>query len=249
MMWIRIRLMGTLLAATTVVPAPSTAQASSAAADSMITLTDEQVTHYIAVKRELKSYWQTHTALRETAKASGHKREIRMEVSVIKNPIVVQVEVFDYPSLVSKDTALAAIFTKNDFVVSRFEPTRVAVWQGLVGAAVAEALGYVLADDTSSALAKNMALVAKHRQELAAVGDTFQLKLTKIGPPPFGTTKVDTAGATDRIPHAGAEDRFHGRLQLGHGDFSLQEPVQSGIDYAYEPVSLISSQAARRHLA
>jgi len=82
-----------------------------------------------------------------------------------------EVGVFDYPELVKQDTALAAIFVRNDFDPDQFEPTQLAAYSALGILAYDEANGTVLPAE-STPLGKNVALVKAHRHELAAVGVT-----------------------------------------------------------------------------
>ena len=164
-----MKLMRAALAALVAATMPLAAQAVSTAGDSAAApLTAEQLTHYIAVKQALATYWPAHTALLQTARSTGHAPSIRFGMQQL------QVGVFDYPSLVKQDTALAAIFTKSAFAPSQFEPTQVAAFTALLAVVMHEATGSAL-PDTSTVVGKNVVLVTAHRKELAAVGVALQV--------------------------------------------------------------------------
>ena len=167
MMWFKLTKLA--LAAMVGVMSPLAAQASRTAADSAVEtlLSAEQLTHYIAVKKVLGPYWQAHAELLQTAQATGHAPVIQAGMQQL------EIGVFDYPNLVKQDAALAAIFTKNEFAASQFEPTQVAVFKALLALVSHEATGAAL-PAASTMLGKNVVLVKAHREELEAVGVALQ---------------------------------------------------------------------------
>lgn len=90
------------------------------------------------MKQALIPYWQAHTALLRTDRATGHAPVIRAGMQQVR------IGVFDYANLVEQDTALDAIFTKNDFPALKFEPTQVAVFTALLALVAHEAAGAAL---------------------------------------------------------------------------------------------------------
>ena len=136
-------------------------------ADSATAVTDEQLTHYIAVKKALSAFWPAHKDLLKTAQASSHSPEIQIGQQKMK------IGVFDYPALVKQDTALAAIFTANKFAPEQFEPTQVAVFQA-VGAIVISTASNAALPANTTVLGKNVELVKPHQDELKAVGIALQ---------------------------------------------------------------------------
>ncbi|MHB2034934.1 MAG: hypothetical protein ACYCVE_16430 [Gemmatimonadaceae bacterium] len=122
-----------------------------------------QLAHYIAVKRALGPYWQAHQAFMQKAQAGGHNVPVQYQGQRVA------VGVFDYPSLVKQDTALAAIFTSNHLAPELFEPVQVAVYHALLAVVYGRAIGATAPDGTTP-LGRNAALVAAHQAELAAVG-------------------------------------------------------------------------------
>ena len=154
------------------VPASQPAQQSSgggaAATTADAALTEADLLGYIAVKKALAAYWTdpAHAALRTTASATGHSRTVQFGSQRF------QFGVYDYPSLVPQDTALATLFAANHFTPEQFEPTQTAAWQA-VGMALVE-MGAKATNTPlpamSAVLAQNVALVEAHRTELTAVG-------------------------------------------------------------------------------
>ena len=90
-----------------------------------VALTEELFTHYLALKKDLKEFWETHAVLLDSARAHADNPVIEVVPKGVKVPgrRIVQVEIFDYVALVSKDTALNGIFKKNDFRPEQFWPT------------------------------------------------------------------------------------------------------------------------------
>lgn len=133
-------------------------------------LTTEQLTTYIAVKQALSIYWQdtTHAALLQTAQSTAHSPTVSIGGQQFP------VGVFDYPALVTQDTALATIFTQHHLAPTQFEPTQVAVFHALGMIAFANAGGGALPASTT-VLGQNIALVKPQQQALAAVGVALQV--------------------------------------------------------------------------
>jgi hypothetical protein len=165
MRWMKIS--GLALVAAIGMHAPAAAQvqsgsnASNSAKDSL--LTAEQLARYMAVKQALGPYWGSHPDLLQTARSTAHN----FVVSVPGGQL--PVGVFDYPALVKQDTALAAIFSTNQFAPTQFAPTQVSVNEALGLLAYHTAQGTAL-PASSTVGGKNIQLVHQSLMELAAAG-------------------------------------------------------------------------------
>ena len=152
--------------------APTHMPALAAAVDSTATvaLTDKQLAQYIAVKKALGAFWgaPANAELLKSAKSSGHAPVVQLGQQQLK------VGVFDYPNLVKRDSALAAIFTTNHLAPEQFEPTQVTVFQALGTLVMAEAQGGAVPANTTT-LGKNIELVKAQREALKAVGVALQV--------------------------------------------------------------------------
>lgn len=143
-------------------PAADTGSATTAAAPAP--LTDGLLTHYIAVKKDLGTFWKdsAHQTLYNDAKAHHHTPSVTIGQQSL------QIGVFDYPALVKQNADLAALFKKNQFDPAQFEPVQVAAFT---------AAGALLTNqklDANSVAGKNVALVKTHQQDLASVGVALQ---------------------------------------------------------------------------
>jgi len=147
--------------------APAAAQAQSGSAVSNVAkhslLTAEQLARYIAVKQALGPYWGSHPDLLQTARSTAHRLVVSLPDGQL--PVVV----FDYPALVKQDTALAAIFSTNQFAPTQFAPTQVSVNKALGLLAYHAAQGTAL-PASSTVGGKNVQLVHQSLMELTAVG-------------------------------------------------------------------------------
>lgn len=94
---------------------------------------------------------------------------------------------FDYPALTSQDAALAALFARNDFKPSAFQPTQLAVYAALGALAYSEAVGVALPPD-STVLGKNVALVRAQRRALASVGVALRVSSSASRGPSIAAT-------------------------------------------------------------
>jgi hypothetical protein len=193
--WMKISGLALVVTIWMYAPAAAHAQlgsdASNSAKDSL--LTAEQLAHYIAVKRTLGSYWGSHPDLLHTAQSTAQ----RLVVSLPGGQL--PVGVFDYPALVKQDTALAAIFSINQFAATQFAPTQVSVNEALGLLAYHAAQGTAL-PASSTVGGKNVQLVHQYLMELATVG---------VSAPPVpapGCTEASPAspisGATTVAPQA-----------------------------------------------
>ncbi|MHB2033888.1 MAG: hypothetical protein ACYCVE_11035 [Gemmatimonadaceae bacterium] len=142
------------LTAQTPAPADSTAT---------LTLSAPVIEHYMAVKAALGPYWQSHRSLLSTAQSTASS------ISVPGPGAPQQVGVFDYPSLATQDTSLAALFSTHQFAPEQFKPVQVAVYRALGQLSAHAATGMAL-PDSSTAAGRNVGLVYSHLYELAGVG-------------------------------------------------------------------------------
>ena len=144
--------------------AAAKAKAEAATPDSAtVTLTANDLERYIAVRQALGLYWQAHAAQFQSARANAQMSTVSFGGQQL------QVGTLDYPALVKQDTALAAIFTKNNFPVAQLQPTSMAVYTALIAVALHQEMGAPLPPDTT-VVGKNAALVTAHEKQLAAVG-------------------------------------------------------------------------------
>jgi hypothetical protein len=145
-------------------------------ADSVVdgVLTADQVASFVAVFKALGPYWKAHnhTALLRTAEYTRHSTAYRLEGPNMRaQPLVI----YDYPLLVKKDAALAAIFTKNHFASQQFASTVKVM-------ALAYTVVYMEQEwmngrtiQSSATLSKNKELVRPYYKSLEAAGfmETF----------------------------------------------------------------------------
>ena len=154
-----------------------------AAADpaALTPLTEETLTHYIAVKKDLATFWQApaNKALHDSSLAHDHKHTVTLNVTGAQTPPL-SFGVFDYPDLAAHNPAIAAIFTKNSFAPQQFEPTQIAAFRAVMAAEVGRVAGKPV-DDAASVAGKNVALAQAHKQELAAVGVGVQAQANAGG--------------------------------------------------------------------
>ena len=146
--------------------APTAAQAQAASASHAATdslLTAEQLARYMAVKQALGPYWGSHPDLLQTARSTAHNLVVALPGGQLP------VGVFDYPALVTQDTALAAIFSTHQFTPAQFAPTQVSVNEALGLLAYHATQGTAL-PASSTVGGKNIQLVHQSLMELAAAG-------------------------------------------------------------------------------
>ena len=196
-------------------------------------LTAEQLSHYIAVKKALGTYWgdPAHATLLTTAQSSGHA--IPVQLGSGQFPVIV----FDYPSLVKQDTALASVFTQNHFTVAQFEPTQVAVFHAVGVLALATAGLGALPGNTTT-LGQNVALVKAHQQELAAVGVALQVNGGGQGggAPNLAATQTQDRAQTQQNhqfvyshpPVLSPRDTMRARLGAAHVLIDYGRPAKRG---------------------
>jgi thiol-disulfide isomerase/thioredoxin len=127
-----------------------------------VPLTEDLLTRYIGVKKDLAEFWSSHSNLLATAKSTGQSHAIEVPGGGRRS-----VGVFDYPALATKEPALAAVFTQRNLKPGEFAPTQVTVYKALYGIAAADAGKGVTTNDIAG---KNVALVKARTQELAKVG-------------------------------------------------------------------------------
>ena len=166
MSWIKVSALA--IVAAIGIRASAAAQAQSgpvakAAKDSL--LTPGQLARYITVKRAIGFYWRSHPDLFQAARSTTRNLVVSLPGGQLP------VGVFDYPALVTQDTALAAIFRANQFAPAQFAPTQVGVSEALGLLAYHAAQGDAL-PASSTVRGKNIQLVQQSLMELAAVGIT-----------------------------------------------------------------------------
>jgi hypothetical protein len=165
MRWMKIS--GLTFVATIGMHAPAAAQAPlgsdapSSASDSL--LTAERLAHYMAVRRALPPYWNSHSDLLHTAQSTAHRFVVSLPGGQLP------VGSFDYPALVKQDTALAAIFSINQFAPTEFAPTQISVNEALGLLAYHAAQGTAL-PASPTVRGKNIQLVQQYLMELATAG-------------------------------------------------------------------------------
>jgi thiol-disulfide isomerase/thioredoxin len=126
-----------------------------------VRLTDDVLNRYIAVKKELATFWGSHAELLGIARSTAQDHKIDVPGGGRQS-----VGVFDYPALAAKEPALAALFTQHTFPPSQFAPVQVTVYRALYEIAVDTGKGVIAA----GLAGQNRAQVKTHAQELAAVG-------------------------------------------------------------------------------
>ena len=135
-----------------------------ATAPSLVVLTPTVVTAYGAVEKALAAYWAAHPDQAKAALLQGVDVGVVVPAREGKKLIATtSVRIPDYPRVVQQDTAVAAIFTRNQFAPVQFVPTMVAVR----GAIVKVMDHDKQAVDTTTITGKNQAVVQAHRAELA----------------------------------------------------------------------------------
>jgi hypothetical protein len=130
-------------------------------------LTGSQVSNFVAVVKLLGPYWKAHnhTALLRTAEYTRHSTAIRLERNMVgPQPLVI----YNYPLLVKKDAALAAIFTKNHFAPQQFAPTLMAVALAFMTLRIEEEWRNGRAIENSATISNNKALVKPYYKDLDA---------------------------------------------------------------------------------
>lgn len=133
--------------------------ADSGVADSTYAITKEQLMRYITLKKALSAYWRSHKASADSVRAIGHK------ATIVVYGYKFQIAMFNYPKLVKKDTAVATIFTANNFLPEQFEPMQVAVLEARSVLAATENPIFEVPKN-SPTLEENVKLVKAHRDEL-----------------------------------------------------------------------------------
>lgn len=126
-------------------------------------LTEALLTHYLTFKRALNPFCDAHVAICKTALRTERTAYLMVGTEIVP------FKVFDFPQLVTQDTALAALFTATQFHALQYESVQAAVYGALGVLAAHERSGMALPDATTVE-GRNLALVRAHQQDLAAVG-------------------------------------------------------------------------------
>ncbi|MHB2034936.1 MAG: hypothetical protein ACYCVE_16440 [Gemmatimonadaceae bacterium] len=166
-------------------------------ADSVVPLTADRLARYIAVKKALATFWQApkNALLLAMARATASSVAVRVGRRTLN------VGVFNYPVLVTRDSTLAAIFTTNRFPARDFEPVQIAVYQALGTLAYSRASSIAL-PDLATTLRRNVALVKERAQALAAVGVAMGPVMPDLPETASGWRPPTTAAAEVRVAQA-----------------------------------------------
>lgn len=184
--------------------------ADSGAADTtQVHLTEALLVQYIAAKKALTPFWNTHRDLLSTARATAQR--IMIEVPGGEEQPVVM---FDYPALAAQEPALATLFRQCTLQPEQFAQIQVTVYKALYEIAAGDG-GKAIAAKSGS-VGKNVKLVRAHQQGLAAVGVTAQAGQKSGGAQAPSGTAVAVGRAAPQLavskwinlPAAGARPKF-----------------------------------------
>jgi imidazolonepropionase-like amidohydrolase len=132
-------------------------------------LTDALLVHYVALRKDLTTFWSQHAALHDSAQSYEDYPIVGVAGASPTDGLYTQVPIFDYVALAAIDSALAGVFKKNDFPPERYWPVQITLVKNMLRLSLnntADQSNNVALDHKASVVAKNMMLVEAHRSDL-----------------------------------------------------------------------------------
>jgi imidazolonepropionase-like amidohydrolase len=148
-----------------------------------VVLNDDLVTRYVALQKDLTTFWLQHAALHDTAKLYEDRPVVGVgEPSSEEARLFFRrVPIFDYVALAATDSALTGVFKKNDFSPEQYWPIQITLVKNVLRIKMKNAMAQshtvmrdtVVHDTEDSVVTKNVAIVKEHKKDLIAAGIHF----------------------------------------------------------------------------